>query len=94
MFAIYCCYDVNGKLIYNKSSLIGIYDEFYIAKNDLLSTLHNKKCNVEIIDDENNYLFIKLLAKDGIDKTENYKQIHYEIKKLNMEINKLKMKYR
>lgn len=91
MFVINRCYDYDGKLSYNVSSIIGIYDDYDKAKNDLIEKLIKMKCEYEIDYDDKNYYFAWITRKNGKDAVTN-KKICYEIIEKKLKINELKMK--
>jgi hypothetical protein len=90
MFIINRCYDYDGDLMYNVSSVIGIYDKFDDAKQDLLNKLVKMKYEYEINRDDANYLFLSIIKKNGKDVTIN-KIICYEIIEKKLKLNELKM---
>ena len=67
MFIIYKCYDLgDGNLRYNASSIIGIFDNYQLAFNELVKKLHKLKYSFDIEDIYNdNYFLIKIDAKNG-----------------------------
>jgi hypothetical protein len=94
MFIIYRCYDFgNGKLNYNSSSIIGIFDNFQLALRELLSKLNELKYSFEIEDiynDNDNYFFIKIDSKNG---KEIFNGLCYEIiEKKKFIMNEIKLK--
>jgi hypothetical protein len=73
----------NYEYIYNKSSLIGIYDSFEKAINDLKIILNKSKYGYDI--DENNEIFVAKIF-------DNKKFIYYEIYYKKIKFNKIKLK--
>ena len=80
----YISYD-NSENIYKKSSLIGIYDSFEKAVNDLKIILNKSKYGYDIETEENNKIFIAKIF-DG------EKFIYYEIYYKKIILNKIKLK--
>lgn len=80
----YISYD-NSENIYKKSSLIGIYDSFEKAVNDLKIILNKSKYGYDIETEENNKIFIAKIFDDE-------KFIYYEIYYKKIILNKIKLK--
>ena len=78
MFIVNRCYDYDGELSYNVNSIIGVYDDFAKAKQDLLNKLQKMKCIYETDCDDKNYFFVWIITKNGKDVSTN-KKICYEI---------------
>ena len=75
----------NSENIYKKSSLIGIYDSFEKAVNDLKIILNKSKYGYDIETEENNKIFIAKIFDDE-------KFIYYEIYYKKIILNKIKLK--
>ena len=76
------CYDYDGNLTYNKNSLVGIYDDYSVAKYDIMQKL--KKLNeddYEIEYDDDDYFFVKIIR--------NGPSLCYEISEKKMGYNEL-----
>jgi hypothetical protein len=85
MFIVNQFYDYNGEDIYNKSCLIGIYESFENAVNDLKKKLDKNKTDYEIeIDYEKFYCYIRI-------ETDS-KYLCYEIYKKRIKLNEIKFK--
>lgn len=86
MFVIYKIEEYNtGHFIYDDNSLIGIYDDMDIAKDNLTSYILKNKCdNYEIRKNLDNYflIFTYTYSDEG-------GQICYEIIEKNMKINSI-----
>ncbi len=87
MFIIYrCIKDSDGDLIYNKNSMIGIYDDYTKVKNDLMQKINKmKKDDYEIECDDGEYFFVSVVINDT-------KIVCYEVKKKEFMLNKLKFR--
>ena len=75
----------NDDDIYNKSSLIGIYDSFEKAVNDLKIILNKSKYSYDIDIEEKDKIFVAKIFDDE-------KFIYYEIYNKKIELNKIKLK--
>jgi len=53
------CFDIDGETIYDSSKIIGIYDNFETAKNELLKKIKEFGYEYEISPECKNYLFMK-----------------------------------
>ena len=71
MYIIYKCKDYDGNTMYNTNSIIGIYDEYNSAKNDLVNKLNKLKYKYEFTIDRDDYCFIILQEKNGKKLTTN-----------------------
>lgn len=91
MFIIYRCYDYEGELVYNSSSIIGIYTDYVSAKDDLIKKLTKLKYELEIDHDHEKYFFTKIIKKNGKDIT-SYKLLCFEILEKNLNLDEIKMK--
>jgi len=76
------CADYDGHLMYKHNSLVGVYDNYDIAKYDVMQKL--KKCKYEIEFDTGDYFFVKIIKKYGI-----LPFWCYEIIEKNMNINEI-----
>jgi len=91
MFIIYKCYDQgDGTHRYNSSSVIGIFDNYQLAYDELIKKLQKLKYEFEIENIyKDNYFFIKIDKKNG---TEIYNGLCFEIKeKKNCNMNEIKL---
>ena len=75
----------NDDDIYNKSILIGIYDSFEKAVNDLKIILNKSKYSYDIDIEEKDKIFVAKIFDDE-------KFIYYEIYNKKIELNKIKLK--
>ena len=63
MFIVYRCKDADGNPMYDVNSIIGVYENYENAKNDLEAKLNKLKYEYEYLVDENEYCFIGILKK-------------------------------
>ncbi len=63
MYIVYKCKDYDGNATYNAKSLIGIYDKYEDAKNDLVNKLDKLKYKYEFTIDQDDYCFILVREK-------------------------------
>jgi hypothetical protein len=92
MFIIYKCYDLgDNNLCYSSSSIIGIFDNYQVAFNELVNKINKLKYSFDIKDIYNDsYLLIKINSKNEIENGLCYEIIEKknfimnEIKSLNM----------
>jgi hypothetical protein len=92
MFVINKCYLIgDGNKKYNCNSIVGVFDDFKIAQEQLLQKLN--KLKYTFIDDEleytNNYFFIEIETQNG-KKISN--GLCFEIMEKNFIINEIKIK--
>ena len=92
MFLINKCYDDgSGHSMYNASSIIGIYDNYQLAFDNLIKKLdqlkytYNKDNSIFI----KNYFFTKMETKNGKEVTNG---ISFEIIEKKYNINEIKIK--
>ncbi len=92
MYIVYKCYDYDcdSKLNYNVNSLIGIYDNIFQARNDLLDKLKKNKCEIEIEFDDETYFFCHIISKNGKEITSS-KRTCYEIIDRKIDFNEIRM---
>ncbi len=91
MFIIKKCYDDgSGNIKYNNSSIIGIYDNYKQACEELIQKLQKMEYTFEIEDIyKDNYFFVKMDKKNNKDI---YNGLCFEIEEKKININELKMK--
>ena len=82
MFLIYKLKSYDGENIYSENSLIGIYQAFDKAKQDLIKKLGKSKYEIEV--DKSEYLFISTEKSNKLGGI-----ICYEVKKYKKHINKI-----
>lgn len=71
MYIIYKCKDYEGDTLYSASSIIGIYDNYNNAKNDLVCKLNKLKYKYEFTIDNDNYCFVMVREKNNKEITTN-----------------------
>lgn len=93
MFIVYKLRDYDGNMVYNVSSIIGIYNNYELAKYDLMEKLKKLKYEYEIEFDHENYYFVHTISKNGIDSTSNGNgMICFEILEKKLCLDEIKMK--
>ena len=91
MFIVNRCYDYDGNTTYNANSIVGIYDDFEKAKQDLIEKITKMKYEYEVDCDSDNYFFIWMVSKNGKNAVIS-KKICYEIIEKNIKMNEIKFK--
>ena len=90
MYIVYRCYDnTHGNLLYNKNCVIGIYNNYTNAYNDLLIKLHKLNYTYELdnnYDNYDNYTCLKITHKNNM---EIKNTLNFEIAKKNIKINNI-----
>ncbi len=71
MYIVYKCKDYDGETIYKAQSVIGIYDNYNNAKNDLVNKLEKLKYKYEFTIDIDDYCFIIVDEINGKQLTTN-----------------------
>ena len=95
LYLVRRCFDCDGELMYRESNVIGVYNNYELAKDDLISKLAKLKYTYEInfdhITDTESYFFATMTGKNGKEFT-NSGTICFEIIGKKLDINGLKMK--
>lgn len=91
MYLLYKCKDYDGDISYNAKCIIGIYENYERARNDLISKLNSLKYEYDIEIDDGEYCFIKIERIKGIELTTTPIPC-FEIIKFRNQLNKIKMK--
>ncbi len=87
MFIISRLRNYDGEDIYNKNSIVGIYDDYSKARNDLINKLDKMKYEYETDCDDGIYFYARITGKNGKEDTI---PICFEIKQKKLEINQVK----
>jgi len=90
MIIVQRCYDIDGEIEYNKSNVIGIYDDITKAKNDLQTKLKELKYEYDVECDDPEYYFVFVESING--KERHGRRLCYEITMRKMKLNEIKMK--
>ncbi len=84
MYIIYRLRDCDGTTVYNKNSIIGIYNDYQLARYDLIEKLKKLKHQYEVEFDDEDYYFAHVLKND--------KMMCYEIMEKKIEMNTIRMR--
>jgi hypothetical protein len=91
MYIIYRSKNNDGELIYNSSTIIGIFDTYNEAKIDLIKKITQMKYDKYDIYEENDYLCISCFSKNGKEIiAKGFPTFEIKFKKLG--INEIKLK--
>ena len=93
MYIVFKLRDYDGHSTYNAQSVIGVYDDFQLAKHDLLQKMSKLKYTheIEFDDDDDEYFFAHVTSKNSVEITSGG-MICFEILKKNMELNEIRLR--